>query len=240
MSRPRLSLNAVLSHATLWMGLMLLLFALAFGFGASVELNRAALLASDAIETTATAVDRDRTRRNTSSGSARYDHYIILSYRDQDGGMHRARRSVSSATYDDFTRGEEMPIRYAAADPDIWELEAGDRDFTGKALVAGVSTLAALSLLCFGLLGRVIARQRRAASSGHSLTAQVTEHRKFGKAKGSHETARAHLVWAGQDVSGPISGTSRPMKREVLPPVGSAVTILVDPRSGRGFWEGEF
>ena len=33
MSRPSLSLNAILSHATLWIGLVLLIMALAFGFG---------------------------------------------------------------------------------------------------------------------------------------------------------------------------------------------------------------
>jgi hypothetical protein len=93
----------------------------------------AALMAQGAVQVVAKVegleVER-RTSNRSSDGISRsrttYSYHADLSFADQAGRAQRTRVSVSEVVYNRLQRGQDLPLRYAAADPSVVELHEGD------------------------------------------------------------------------------------------------------------------
>ena len=244
MSRPRLSLKAATSPVTLWLGLVLVVLMAVFGYGASQTLGEAALLARDGIETSAVAIDRARDRHRSGTGRIRITYAIVLRYEDQTGAPHFARQPTSSSEYDNFEPGEVVALRYSASRPEIWELSDGGTQRTAWGALTGATIFGVLAAASLGAYARGLFRQHRAGRKGQPIVAEVTDIRRYGRRKGGKRPPRAEMAWIGHayggGATGLIAGRTRPLPRADLPPEGSEITVWIDPKSGRGYWEGEF
>lgn len=103
----------------------------------------AALMAQGAVEVVARVEGLEVERnRSTSSNSNRTttSYHAELSFADPGGARRRVRTSITEADYYSFQTGQDVPLRYAAADPAVVELHEGDLASTatvGYWLMAG-------------------------------------------------------------------------------------------------------
>jgi hypothetical protein len=86
--------------------------------------NPAAIMAKGAVEVTATIVNKE-VRESFNEGRTRLSHYVDLTYTDAAGDAHEGRVSVSAQVYDAVSVGQLVPLRYAVANPNIFELREG-------------------------------------------------------------------------------------------------------------------
>jgi Protein of unknown function (DUF3592) len=116
--------------------------------------KNAALMAEGAVQVVARVemLEMERqTQRDTTGNSTgtrtTYDYYAHVIFADQAGREQRARLSIGKTDYNTLQQGQDLPLRYAAADPSVVELREGD-------LAAG----AALGywLMLGGLMGVVV------------------------------------------------------------------------------------
>jgi hypothetical protein len=94
----------------------------------------AAIMARGAVEVIATVegLDAVRTRSNSNSSNSitstrdRYDYAANVSYTDEAGVEHVTRITISQAEYESWSKGQNLPLRYAVEDPSLVERRAGD------------------------------------------------------------------------------------------------------------------
>ncbi|MGL5008908.1 MAG: hypothetical protein ACRC6I_03440 [Paracoccaceae bacterium] len=95
--------------------------------------ERAALMAEGAVQVVARVdtLEMEReTRRDTTSNSTgtrtTYSYFANVVFEDQAGREQGARLSIGRAEYNSLQEGDDLPVRYAAADPSVVELREGD------------------------------------------------------------------------------------------------------------------
>jgi hypothetical protein len=95
----------------------------------------AALMAQGAVDVVAKVEGLEVERkRSTSSSSNRtsYSYYASVAFDDAEGRFQRVRTSISEADYNRLQTGQDLPLRYAAADPRVVELHEGDLASTSQ------------------------------------------------------------------------------------------------------------
>lgn len=227
---PLLSRRAWLSRPSFWLAVGFTVLLAIFAPLTALERSEAALLAREGIDTTAIVIGHNITtsRRN---GTTHHEYHLSLRFTTEGGARVEVRHEVSQDEYNHFAIGTPMPLRYAASDPTVTEREAGDT--ARSAMVAGSLALIVLGALIASVvaLWRSIGAQTRAAS-GERARVRVVSHKRIGR----RQNGPAQAEWLGAGRSGWTAGH----KLAVLPAVGSDITVLIDPKTGRGWWEGDF
>ncbi len=232
MERPSLSWKAYTGRVSFWLAIVFILLSGIFAPFGYLELRDGRLLAREGVDTQGSVVDRVTESRRRSSGGTSHSYYITVRFPGSDGRNHSARHSVSVAEYNRLSLGSVVPIRYAASDPGVTEMEAGDSAGTGRMLLglAGLGALGGLASLVF--LGRGVAAQRRAATEGERRMVPVTGHKRSGKKNSRY----FQVEWN----DGGQTRRTAAVREDRLPAIGSDIAVYLDPRSGRGWWEGEY
>ena len=96
--------------------------------------QNAALMAQGAVEVAA-RVDGVNSERRQTDGRTTYSYRADLSYVDAAGKSWRQQVSIGQSDYQQWQIGQTVPLRYAAADPSVIELHAGD--LAGGAAIGG-------------------------------------------------------------------------------------------------------
>ena len=231
MDRPRLSIGAYFKRLATVLAVVFAVFTVMFGAIGASKLLDAALLAREGVNAQALVTGHDQTTRRR-NGVTSHDYYLLLQLNAQDGRSTALRAGVTRAEYNQSPDGALIPIRYAASDPETYELHEGDKLSGGRIVtpLAGISFIALLVSLFF--MVRSTASQRRAARDGEQRMARVVHVEQVGK------KARAWSTVQWDD--GTTTGKTGQINTAKAPAVGSEIAVFIDPRTGRGWWVGEY
>jgi len=143
---------------------------------------------------------------------------------EADGVMRNAKASVAESFYSQLNEGAVLPVRYAAEDPAVSEIEIGTTMIA--AVVLGLLALVFAGLGGIGLAFRMRKAGRivRVRDDGTMRTALVTGQERTNVR--INDRQQFVLVW--KDSAG-AEGRSRYRRQEDLPPVGEAITVYADP-----------
>jgi len=226
----------VIKKTNLWMPAVALVLALIFG-GISVNNGRnATLLENHGVLTQGLVTGRERRETRDSDGNRSVDYYV--SYRFSAGGRDYARRvEVRYAFYASVRENQPLTIRYHAERPSLHEYDIGSyrRAASEAAGFSGLGVLAAIGLLVWiarrsGALFRAL---RRGEVRRAEVVAHVTKPR-----RGASGGRYGRLRWRDEQGQEGTSGIV-PMLDVVSHPVGSRISVVIDPKSGKGYWEEE-
>jgi hypothetical protein len=232
--RRQVSWKRLFLRHWLWVPLFPLIFGLVFGTVGAVLLNQAAVLERDGVDAVAVITHRSiRTERDRDGNSqTRYRlHYSFSPTSDQTvEGV----QDVGNRFYNSVQVGQEVSVRFLPRDPGVNALEPPGRVMPAIFLAIGLIA-EAVALLLVWVLGRNKLSLIRAARQGEVREARVTGHEPTNTIVNGRTQYR--FLWL--DAVG-AAGRSAMTDYRDLPAVDSVVTIYVDPRSGRGWWEGDF
>jgi hypothetical protein len=91
----------------------------------------AALMAEGAVEVVGRVVSLDVEQSvapmtTRTAPKANYNYYAVVAFEDAEGQFQRVRTAITAADYSRLQTAQDLPLRYAAADPRVIELRAGD------------------------------------------------------------------------------------------------------------------
>jgi hypothetical protein len=217
-----------------WLALGAAILALIAWFIASTGSRNAQRLQDQGADATAelTRVYRDTDRDNDGHTTYRYK----ASYRFTVAA--KSYEGEQDLTYDFYRKigtGQHIPVRYWAKDPSISEIEPGS--VARRAWIAEISTLA------FGLATLVFARLgwNRARSAAWMFRHGVKQHAMVTGHDESwlqiNDRSRWRATWREDDGR---EGCTYLMRRDLLPTVGTHISIFVDPDGRRdSIWIGD-
>lgn len=214
--------------------LMALVFALVFGVLGLVFLSQAREMARDGVEGVATVTGREIRTRSDRDGSDRTEYLVGFQFRPTSDQLVTQRAPVSRRLYDRISEGQEIGIRYLPRDPARAEIEPRGMVLPVVFLLVAAGALAA-GLALAGVTVRRKASLLRAARRGEVREARVTGHEATSVKVNGRVQYRFHWV----DAAG-AAGVSAMNPLRDLPAVGAVVAVYVDPRTGRGWWDGDF
>lgn len=232
MPPPSQTWRAWTSRATVGFTMMFLIVAVVMIPLAWFQMKDAALLARDGIDTRGVVIDRHVTTNRRNTGATTETYYLTLRFTDAQDQTRTAHHSVSHRVYDDTHIGTAMAMRYAASDPTVTEFEAG-KTRSYSALFGTIGAVSAVASVIFAwVLVASLRSQRRAAQIGERRMAKVTE-----LVRNDKKHSKYYFVhWQAGD----LSGNSTPQHLTRLPALGDEIPVYIDPRNGRGWWEGEY
>lgn len=233
MDRPYLSWRAYVSRLSFWFATILFLAALFLAAMGAIDIRHAVQLSRDGIDTRGTVVDHHITTARRRNGSQQRNHYIVVRFARENGETVDTVRGVSEAEYDTLAIGSTQAIRYSASSPEINELEPGATRRHAMVLLAGMLVTGMFGLWAAIATWRSLAAQRRAAQTGERRMARVVAHHGQGR-RSSKAFVAEWLDSAG------LTGRTPSAHESKLPAIGEEIPVYVDPRSGRGFWQGEY
>jgi len=234
--RKQVSWKRLFLRHHLWIPMIPLLIGAVFSAIGWVVIAQANRLDRDGLDAVAIVTARDiRTERDRDGNNrTRY----LLSYEFSPGSGERvvARASVARETYNQAQVGQTMAVRYLPEDPGTNRL-AAEGSGRGTALIFGLIGLVTLGagLVVAWFMLRHKASLLRAARRGEVREARVTQHSPTNTQVNGRTMYRFHWV----DAMG-TPGQSAMTDYADLPALDSVVRVYVDPRSGRGWWEGDF
>lgn len=229
--RPRLRLARRLGQPALVVGIACAAMAAVFLAVAAVQGYAAQRLAREGVQATATVTDRQITERRRTNGTRFETYAVTLAFTTAEGTPTEARSQVDRARYETLTLGTPLALTYAASDPALIELEPGATARRAAAIGALALLPLVMALVC-GIWGlRENAAMARAARMGEARVGRVSGHKPVGR-----RGQRARITWQ----AGELSGRSLSRRSAQLPPVGRALNVYIDPRTGRGWWEGDY
>lgn len=232
--RRKVSWKRLFFRHWLWLPLFSLVFALVFTTAGAVFLNEARRMARDGLDTVAVITHRNIRTSRDSDGNTRTHyrlHYIFNPTSDQHV---EAAQDVSSRFYNSVQVGQEVPVRYLPYDPGRNALEPPGRVLPVVFLAIGLAASAITLSLVF-VLGRNKLSLIRAARLGEVRQARVTGH----EITNTQVNGRTQYRFGWLDAAG-AEGRSAMTDYRELPEIDSVVAVYIDPRSGRGWWEGDF
>ncbi len=233
-TRPTITWFRLVKRQALWLPLIPLLIAAVLAGLALAEGRRAERLAVFGIDTVATVTDRE-VRRSGSGEDERIEYRLRLRFQPPTGPEVVTWTNVSQPTYQRLAPGTETPLRYLPHDPEVFELELGATETGARVLRWVALGLMVLGLGLAFLLARRLRSLLRAVRHGTVLQARVEAIETI--PGGKNRAPRYRLRWV--DALG-HEGSSDPHPFAALPRVGSVIVVHVDPRTGRGWWTGDF
>lgn len=235
MERKRIGWPKVIWRHLLWVPLIPLVISVAFGLIAWHQAGHARLLENHGVDGVAVVTNRDiRVRRDSNNGERR-DFRLFYTFDAGLGEIVSSYRAVNAARYHATAIGDEIPVRYVSFRPDIHEIEEGTSQLISVVfgLVSVVTGLGALGSGAW--VWRRKASLIRAARSGPVCEARVEGHVPSNVTVNNRRLMQARWL----DAMG-ATGQTAPARDDRLPAVGSVIVVYVDPKSGRGWWEGDF
>lgn len=223
------------THA--WVPLVLVSLAIIFALIAGLAGRTASALETTGVVTQATVTGKERRERRDSEGRTRVSHYVAYSFVAGAGQRVSARPRVDRAFFNSVQQGGSFPLRYLPTRPSTHEYRIGSYRSRSDTNWFWAALALVAALASAGWLATQSAPLLRALRGGTARRAVVTGHvskprkRYTGKRKG-------RLRWRDETGAEGISGLV-PMLDVVGHPVGSRITVLVDSRSGRAYWEEE-
>lgn len=218
------------------MPIVALALALIFSGVSGLKARNATLLEDFGVTTQGLVTNRERRETRDSDGNRKVSYYVSYSY-PAGGRVYRNRVKVNASFYNRVRIDQPITIRYYPDRPTLHEYDIGSyrRESQTMAGFAGLSVAGAvgLGIWIFIKSGPLF----RALKFGQVRQAEVTEHvskTQRGKSGGRY----GRLRWRDEAGQEGISGVV-PMLDVVSHPVGSRIRVVVDPRSGRTYWEEE-
>ena len=232
LNRPRLTSKAYTKRASTWFAFLFAVFALIGGIAGPITLRDAALLARDGVVTQAVVTEHSISTSQRRNGGTSRTYNLTVRFSAQNGQTYTARHGVSEVEYNRNAVGSTLPIRYVASDPEMNELHEGASSTSGW-LLAGMGGIGAVGLLLSLLvLMRGTGSQRRAARDGERRMARVVS---------VVQPSKKAKAWRTVDWSdGAQTGRMQQIPAAQAPAVGTEIAVFIDPRTGRGWWEGEY
>lgn len=188
---------------------------------------------------TATILGTERRVSEDSDGRRTYRYYARYSFMTVDGERIVQRRRISAGFYHRLRQGQEVPVRYVEGRPGIHEIEIGaTRRAAERSRLMGYGA----AVIAAGLAAWVGWRWQglaRALMWGETRQARIVRH--IEKPTRRKETGGRYgrIVWVDSTGAEGMSGYV-PMLDVVSHPVGCRISVIIDPRSGKGFWDEEF
>ena len=236
---PHVSPIRVIRKTRLWLPLVVLMLALVlFGVGGA-KAYRAYQFETHGVLAEATVTRKERRERRDSDGNLKITLFVSYSYLPLGGvGLVSRRVEVGSRFYNSVREGGSFTVRYLPDRPRTHEMGVGATRQSAEE-TAGLGLLALVGAGGLGLFfgGRAVPLMR-ALSRGQVRRAEVIAH--VAKPSRRKDTGGRYGKVRWRDETG-AEGESGwvPMLDVASHPVGCRITVLVDPRSGRTWWEEE-
>lgn len=234
MERKRVSFWRVVGRHYLWLPVIPAVLALILGGVGWLLWAEARTMARDGVQAVAVVTDRRILTQTDRDGSRSTRYVVAYRFNPSSDQTVDGDDQVSRALYDQLAVGQSVTVRFLPDDPARNDLEPD-----GPWLPAFLLALAGVALVVALGLGRMFGGRKlsilRAARAGEVREARVTGH----VTTNVQVNGRTQFRFAWTDAAG-VPGQSALMDLRALPETGSVVRIYVDPRSGRGWWEGDF
>lgn len=218
----------------LWLPLLPLIFTLVFGTIGGVKLYSSRMLARGGIDGSAQVLGHEIVTRRDRDGNATTRRLVTFRFQALSGETVTGTEAVSRAFYEGLEPGSRVAVRYMPDDPSVNALEPGTGLFETVFLGAALLALA-VSALWAAVLARRKLSVLRAARHGEVREAAVTGH----DATRVRVNGRTQYRMRWIDAAGQ-AGQSGLAALTDLPPLGAVVRVYIDPRTGRGWWDGDF
>lgn len=236
---PHVSPIRVIRKTRLWLPLVVLMLALVlFGVGGA-KAYRAYQFETHGVTAEASVTRKERRERRDSDGNRRITLFVTYSYLPQGGGGLVSRRAeVGSRFYNSVREGGSFTVRYLPDRPRTHEMGVGATRQEATE-TAGLGLLALMGAGGLGLFfGARAVPLMRALARGQVRRAEVIVHVEKPRRRKKTGGRYGKLRWRDETGAEGESGWV-PMLDVASHPVGSRITVLVDPRSGRSWWEEE-
>lgn len=240
--RPRLNWPRLLLRQGLGLPALLVVLAFAAAGASAVEYARIRADAAHPLARFGLILGRETRELVTPSGGVETGYFLDIEYRGDSAQRLRAWAQVSARDYADAAAGGWRPVAVSPDDRREIRVVAhpGNRNTLRGALALCAGFLAASAALGWhgwrGLPGALRAWRR-----GEARMARVSVHRiqRRRKLRQRDPEPMPHYRFDWQDVTGTTGVTNR-VNPSRLPEVGAQVTVLIDPVTGRGWWDGEY
>ena len=226
----------VVKKTKIWMPIVALSIAMIFAGISAMKLRNAALLDEFGMIAQGLVTDRERRETRDSDGNVDVDYYV--SYRFSAGGeVYERRVNTGRSFYSRVRENQQIPIRYYPDRPALHEYDIGSyrREASEAAFFSGAGGLGTIALAIW-----VAVRSGplfRALQRGDVRRAEVVAHvvkPKRGKSGGRY----GRIQWRDEQGQDGTSGIV-PMLDVVSHPVGTRIRVVIDPKTGKAYWEEE-
>lgn len=223
----------------LWLPVLVLLGALGLFAVAGKTARSAHLLEVYGETTMAEVLEKETRERRNSDGNPEIDHYVTYRFEPVEGAAVQRRAKVSPRFYRAVETGGSFPLRYVRHDPAVHEREIGTTRADADRWRALAWTALAAAVLGGAWLGGRALPLLRAVAGGNTRRAVVTGHVEKPQRRKTSGGRYGRIRWRDETGTEGQSGWV-PMLDVAGHPVGSRITLIVDPASGRSWWEEEF
>jgi hypothetical protein len=182
---------------------------------------------------------KERRETRDSDGNRKVSYHVSYRYETAGGETLQRRRQVRRSFYDSVSEGRSFALRYLPDRPTRHEFPVGaTRAEAGEFRSYGLLALAATGALglWFGLRALPLVR---ALAGGRLRQARVTGHVEKPARRKETGGRYGRVRWVDETGAEGESGWV-PMLDVVSHPVGSRIRVVVDPATGRTWWEEEF
>lgn len=236
---PQVSPIRVIRSTRLWIPLAALLVTLGL-FGVSgIKAWSAHQYETRGEVAEALVLRKERRETRDSEGNRRVSYHVSYRFETAEGETVQRRRQVRRSFYDSVREGYGVRLRYMPARPARHELPVGaTRAASGEFMAYGLLAVAAtVGLgLWFGLRALPLVR---ALAGGRVRQARVTGHVEKRKRRKETGGRYGRVRWVDETGAEGESGWV-PMLDVASHPVGCRIRVVVDPATGRAWWEEEF
>jgi hypothetical protein len=158
-----------------WSAAVSLALGAAIVFVGSQISENADRLAAEGVDATATIIGKREIERHNANDTRTTDHLLRYHYPVGNGTLHYEERDVSGGFFDSMEVGQQIPVRFLPADPEMHEIEPGSvGDNAFYATLIGALFLL-LGVLLAWLIGRKAQRMVRIRDHGARADATVEE-----------------------------------------------------------------
>ena len=235
---PHVSPIRVVRKTRLWvpaLALVVALVVLVVGVG---MWRTAQQLETRGVAAEAVVLSRDIREREDDDGRTRISYSLTYRFQPAEGPPLQRRRDVSRAFFNSVAVGDVLTIRHLPERASVHELQIGETRARAQE-VLGVGIIALVLAVAMALwLGMAAQPLLRALAGGRVRQARVTAHVTMRGRRAETGRRYGRIRWRDETGAEGESGTV-PMLEVVSHPVGSRVRILIDPMTGRGWWEEE-
>ena len=235
---PHVSPIRLIRKTRLWMPLVVLMLSLTlFGIGGA-KAYRAQQFETHGLLAEAEVLRKERRETRDSDDNLKVSYHVTYRFDPLEGAAVQRRTEVGARFYNSVREGGTFTVRYLPDRPRTHEMSVGATR-EESAQMAGLGLLAIVGAAGLGLFygGRAVPLMR-ALARGPTRRAEVIGHVEKPRRRKNTGGRYGRIRW--RDEAG-VEGESGwvPMLDVASHPVGCRITVIVDPRSGRSWWEEE-
>lgn len=235
---PHVSPIRLLRHSRLWMPAAALGFALLVLAVSWTTARSAHQFETRGALAEATVLARETRTEHDSDGNSRTSYHLAYEFHPAEGPAIRMRREVSYSFYSAVTEGDRFTLRYLPDRPRRHELRPGETRTEAEQLrLVGLGALA-FTLAMAAWLGLAALPMLRAVAGRQSRRATVTAHVLRPGRRLETGGRYGRIRWRDETGAEGESGLV-PMLEVASHPVGTPIRVIIDPGTGRSWWEEE-